>query len=70
MPGPKQRIPQGWEYVTTDQNEDAAWRMAIAFKQKREELRPDLFVRVKAIPSGVGGWWWIIRKEEKRVKHG
>lgn len=63
------RIPHGWTYVTSDQGEDAAWRTAVQYKRKREELRPDLFVRVKAVPSGQGGAWWVLRKEEKRGRH-
>lgn len=60
------RIPDGWSYVTADKGSEAAWRTAVAHKMERERLRPDLFVRVKAIPSGDDGWWWVIRREEKR----
>jgi hypothetical protein len=67
-PKTKRRIPEGWEYVTADYGDDAAWRTAIAHKTERERLRPDLFVRVKAMASGVDGWWWVIRKDEPREK--
>jgi hypothetical protein len=52
-------------------DEDEAWRMAIDLKARREELRPDLFVRVKVI-RGHGrdarGSWWVLRRDEPRVK--
>lgn len=60
------RIPPGWEYVTTDRGADAAWRTAIAHKQRREHLRPDVFVRVKVVPSGDQGYCWVIKREEPR----
>jgi hypothetical protein len=64
------RIPEGWEYCTSELDEDAAWRMAIELKQEREKLRPDLFVRVKVVPGyGRGrGSWWVLRKDEPKVK--
>lgn len=65
------KIPEGWTYCTSEVSEDAAWDMAVQLKQRREELRPDLFVRVRVIP-GFGrfahGSWWILRKDEPRVK--
>lgn len=60
------KIPEGWELVTTEFGEDPAWDLAVKLKTERERLRPDLFIRTKAVPSGVGGYWWVLRKEEPR----
>ena len=62
------KIPAGWTYCTSEMDEEAAWALAIRLKQRREELRPDLFVRVRVIPGyGYGrGSWWVLRKDEQR----
>ncbi len=64
------KIPEGWVYCTTEDSEESAWGMAIRLKQRREELRPDLFVRVRVIPGfGRGrGSWWVLRRDEPRVR--
>jgi hypothetical protein len=60
------RIPKGWEFVSIDHGWEAAWSTAMRFKHERERLRPDLFVRVKVVPSGSTNVWWILKKEESR----
>jgi hypothetical protein len=63
------RIPEGWEYCTSEHDEDDAWALAVRLKARREELRPDLFVRVKVIRARgphASGAWWILRRDESR----
>lgn len=61
------KIPHGWEYWTTEtQGDSAAWDLAVKLKQRREELRPDLFVRVRVVAAGKAHW--ILRREEPRAK--
>jgi squalene cyclase len=60
------KIPEGWEYWTTESgNDDAVWATAVTLKHRREELRPDLLVRVRVVRAG--GVRWILRREEPRV---
>jgi hypothetical protein len=60
------RIPEGWEFVTSDQGWETAWSTAMRYKHERERLRPGLFVRVRVVPSGHLNTWWILKKEETR----
>lgn len=65
-------IPDGFEYWTVGESGrkgfEESWRTARALKERREELRPDLLVRVSVVWVP-GAWvWWILRKEESRVK--
>lgn len=60
-------IPPEWEYWTTEPGtQEAAWALAVKLKQRREALRPDLFTRVRVVRAGKA--WWILRREEPRVK--
>lgn len=60
------RIPAGWSYWSDGgQSEEIAWFNARHMKEQREEVRPDLFVRVKVV-KGPGGFWWILKREEVR----
>lgn len=58
------KVPAGWEYWTTDRDEEAAWRTAVLLKEKREALRPDVRVRVRVVRAG--GAHWVLRREETR----
>lgn len=60
-------IPKGWEYVTTDASFNGAWTSAISYKQQRERLRPDLFVRVRVVEPAAAAWW-VIKREEPRSR--
>lgn len=60
------RIPEGWDIVTSDEGWEEAWSTATRFKHERERLRPDLFVRVKVVPSGHLNTWWVLRQETSR----
>ena len=64
--GKSVRIPDGWEYWTTELGWEAAWSTAMRLKLRREKLRHDLFVRVRVVPSGQPNTWWILRREESR----
>ncbi len=59
------RIPAGWEYWSSELSQDDAWRTAIAWKETRERVRGDVFVRVRVV-QGPGDSWWILRREELR----
>ena len=59
-------IPEGWEFWTSEDDREDAWRLAVEYKQMQERARGDLFIRVKVIkPLGVSGYW-ILRREELR----
>jgi hypothetical protein len=60
------RIPAGWEFVTSDRGWETAWSIAMRYKHERERLRPDLFVRVRVVPSGSTNVWWILKQEIAR----
>jgi hypothetical protein len=64
------KIPDGWTYCTTELSEEAAWDMAVRLKTERERLRPGLLVRVRVVPGfGRGrGSYWVLRKDDTRVK--
>ena len=62
------RIPPGWSYwCNGGLSEEAAWFYARELKEGREVVRPDLFVRVRVV-RGPGAYWWILCREEPRVK--
>jgi hypothetical protein len=66
-------VPDGWEFWTTGSDRKAkgyeeSWSLARALKERREELRPDLFVRVSVVWAQHARAWWVLRKEETRVK--
>lgn len=47
-------IPSGWEFWTVGERGkvkgfDSSWALAFALKERREVLRPDLFVRVSVV---------------------
>lgn len=58
------KIPQGWEYVTSDPDLNDAWRLAIDYKQLHEKARSDVFVRVRVIRAA--HVFWVIRRTELR----
>lgn len=66
-------MPSGWEFWTVGERGkvkgfDSSWALAFALKERREVLRPDLFVRVSVVwPNNVGAWW-ILRREEPKGK--
>jgi hypothetical protein len=65
VPVKSSRIPDGWEYWTTETHgEGAAWSLAVKLKQRREQLRPGVFVRVRVVRAG--GAHWILRREETK----
>jgi hypothetical protein len=52
-------------------DEEDAWAMAMQLKERRESLRPDLFIRVRVIRgygSTARGSWWVLRKDEPRER--
>lgn len=61
------KIPEGWEFWTSDEDKEAAWSTAVRLKQQRERLRPDVFVRVRVVWSGQGTVHWVLRREERRI---
>lgn len=58
------RIPDGWEYWTSELTSEEAWRVAVEYKQTRERAENSAFVRVKVIPAN--GAYWILRRIEYR----
>lgn len=63
------RIPDGWTLLTSDVDEEQAWATGVEFKQARERIRDDVFVRVRVVRSyGRGARaFWILTKEEERA---
>lgn len=59
------RIPDGWEYWTSELSADEAWRRAVEYKQTRERTQNSVFVRVKVIPAR--GCFWILHQIEPRT---
>jgi hypothetical protein len=63
------RIPPGWAYwCNGGMSEEGAWFHARFLKEAREDVRPDLMVRVMVVRGPVGGGWWILHREEPREK--
>lgn len=58
------RIPEGWEFWTSESDFDDAWDLARELKETRERVRADVFVRVQVIAAE--GVHWILRREELR----
>jgi hypothetical protein len=58
------KIPKGFQYWTSEPDSDAAWRLAIEYKETREHAHCDVFVRVKVIRAA-GTNWVLIRDEER-----
>jgi hypothetical protein len=63
------RIPDGWEYWTSEPDPDAAWRVAIEYKQACERAQNGVFVRVTVIPGAPRSWWILRRIEERTTTH-
>ena len=64
------RIPDGWEYWTSEFDPDTAWRVAIEYKQTYERARNNAFVRVTVVPGPPQPRpqsWWILRRIEERT---
>lgn len=59
-------IPEGWEYVSFDEDEEDAWRLAAEYKQLHERVNSDVFVRVRAVWAPHARAWWILRRVETR----
>lgn len=59
------KIPQGFEYWTSERDADDAWRLAIEYKRVRERAQCDVFVRVKVIPAA--GTHWVLTRVEERA---
>lgn len=58
------RIPDGWEYWTTEKTAEEGWRVGVEYKQMRERVQNGTFVRIKVIPAD--GAYWILRRIEHR----
>lgn len=58
------RIPEGWEYVTSDPSVDDAWRLACDYKQLHEKVNGGVFIRVRVIRAA--HVFWVIRRVESR----
>jgi hypothetical protein len=58
------KVPEGWEYWTSEPNEEDAWRLAMAYKETHERVRSDVFVRLRVVPAK--GTHWILRRIEQR----
>lgn len=62
------RIPEGWEFWTSEESSPEAWRVAVEWKQMYERVRADAFVRVRVEPVRVGrdlSFWVLYRIETK-----
>lgn len=59
------RIPEGWEYWTSELSCDDAWRTAREYKEAKERTQNSVFVRVKVIP--VRGAHWVLKRDEERA---
>lgn len=67
------RIPDGWHMLTSDLDEDEAWRLGVEYKQGRERVHGSLFVRIRVVRAYVGSErtrqkyaYWVLTKEEER----
>lgn len=58
------RVPEGWEFWTTERGFEEAWQLASEYKRMREGVRADVFVRVRVVTAP--GGHWILRREEQR----
>lgn len=58
------RVPDGWEFWTSEPDFDEAWTLAVEYKRMREGARVGAFVRTKVVPAQ--GVYWILLKEEQR----
>lgn len=58
------KIPDGWEFWTSEPSSDDAWHLAVEMKQRYEGVRADVLVRVKVVPAA-GGYWVLYRIETK-----
>jgi hypothetical protein len=60
------KIPEGFRYWTSEPDFDDAWDLAVQYKEMRERIQPDMFVRTRVIQAA--RTYWVLVREEERAR--